>query len=89
MYDRHKTIFTNELGTVTTNKAALQVCPEALPKFYKPQTVPFAIKDAIGAELDRLESEGILEVSHSNWVAPLVAVPKKDIANSAFVEITR
>lgn len=44
LLDRHKTIFMNELGTVTTNKAALQVRPEALPKFYKPQTAPFAIK---------------------------------------------
>lgn len=36
--------------------------------------MPFATKDAIGADLDRLEEEGILEkVSHT---APIVAVPK-------------
>ena len=39
----------------------------------------FAIKDAIGRELDRLEQQGIIDkVSHSEWAAPIVAVPKKD-----------
>ena len=42
-------------------------------------TVPFAIRDAVGEELDRLEAEGITErVNHSEWAAPIVAVPKKD-----------
>ena len=77
LLDRHKAAFKDDLGTVTTHKAGLQVRPEAFNT--KPRTVPFAIKDAIGAELDRLESEGILEkVSHSDWAAPIVAVPKKD-----------
>lgn len=40
---------------------------------------PFAVKDAIGQELDRLEKQGIIEkVDHSDWAAPIVAVPKKD-----------
>ena len=57
----------------------LHVRPDALPKFFKPRPVPFATKDAIGAELDRLEVEGIVEkVTHSEWAAPIVAVPKKD-----------
>ena len=41
--------------------------------------MPFAIKEAVGAELDRLECEGILKkVDHSVWAAPIVVVPKKD-----------
>ena len=53
--------------------------PEATTKFHNARPVPFAIKDAVGAELDRLETEGILKkVNHSNWAAPIVAVPKKD-----------
>ena len=41
--------------------------------------VPFAIRDAVGQELDRLEKQGILQrVDHREWAAPIVAVPKKD-----------
>ena len=41
--------------------------------------MPFAIKDVIESELERLEALGILEkVDYSEWAAPIVAVPKKD-----------
>ena len=50
---------------------------DVTPIFLKPRPVPFAIKEAVGKELDRLEADGILEkVTHSNWAAPIVAVPK-------------
>lgn len=50
--------------------------------------MPFAIKDAVGAELDRLEAEGIVErVSHSDWAAPIVVVPRR-MAGLEFVGIT-
>ncbi len=51
----------------------------ARPKFFRPRSVPFAIREAVGEELDRLETAGILEkVSYAEWAAPIVAVPKKD-----------
>ena len=41
--------------------------------------MPFAIKEAVGQELDRLEKQGIIKkVSTGDWAAPIVAVPKKD-----------
>jgi len=33
----------------------------AVPKFCKAQTVPFALKDAIEWELNHLEQDGIIE----------------------------
>ena len=73
LLDKHNAIFKDELGIVKTYKATLQVCPDAQPKFYKPRPVPFATKDAIGAELERLKADGILErVSHSTWAAPIL-----------------
>ena len=49
------------------------------PKFFRPRSVPFAIKEAVGKEIERLERAGILEkVDHSEWAAPIVPVPKKD-----------
>ena len=57
--------------------AKLHVQPNSIPRFHKARPVPFPMKEAIGQEIDCLESEGILEkVKHSDWVAPVVAVPK-------------
>ena len=51
----------------------------ACPKFCKPRPVPLAMKAGVKHELDRLESEGVLEkVNYSEWAAPIVAIPKKD-----------
>ena len=73
---KYANIFKNELGTVSSHKATLQVQPEAISQG---SPVPFAIKEAVGAELDRLECEGIIKkVDHSVWPAPIVVVPKKD-----------
>ena len=59
-------------------EATLQLKPGAKPKFCKARPVPFALKAAIDRELDRLESQGILEkVSYSEWAAPIVPVPKQ------------
>ena len=60
-------------------KASLENRPDACPKFYGGRPVLFAIKAAIEEELDRLEASGVIEkVSHSDWAAPIVAVPKKN-----------
>ena len=41
--------------------------------------MPFAIRAAIGKELDLLEQQGIIEkVMHSDWAVPIAPVPKKD-----------
>ena len=51
----------------------------AAPRFYKARSVPFAVKEAIELELNRLEGAGILKkVDYSEWAAPIVSVPKKD-----------
>ena len=41
--------------------------------------MPFAMKDIVGQKLDRLEEQGALKkVEFSEWVAPIVTVPKKE-----------
>ena len=60
-------------------KVSLQVQQGGKPQFFKPRPVPFAIRDAVEKELDRLELQGILQkVSNSYWGALIVAVLKKD-----------
>ena len=79
LLERFKDVFKDQLGTASIHEAKLHIRSDAVPKFFKPRSVPFSTKDVIGAELDRLEAEGILEkVSHSEWAAPIDAVPKKD-----------
>ncbi len=79
LLETHAEIFKDELGTIKSFSASLQVRSEARPKFFKARSVPFAIKGALDRELDRLESCGILKkVTSSDWVAPIVAFSKKD-----------
>ena len=76
---RYKEVFDESLGTMRHFTAKLHVRPGAKPVFCKPRTVPFALKESLGKELDRLEEQGILRrVSHSDWAAPVVPVPKAD-----------
>ena len=49
------------------------------PQDFQARPVPFAIKEAIGQELDQMEKQGVIErINHSECAAPIVAVPKKD-----------
>ena len=76
---RHKEVFKDELGTMKDVKAKLYIKPGATPKFFKPRSVPNALKGAIEMELDRLEGMGVIEkVRYSEWAAPIVPVVKAD-----------
>lgn len=41
-------IFRDELGTVKPFKATLSLREGAIPMFFRPRSVPFAIQDAVG-----------------------------------------
>ena len=50
-----------------------------MQKFYKPRSVPFAMRNLVEKELERLQMQGIIEpVKFSDWAAPIVPVLKKD-----------
>lgn len=69
-------MFASELGTMKHFKAKVSVVPGAKPKFCRAHPVPFALWSGIEESLDR-EADGVLErVSHSEWAAPVVIVPK-------------
>ena len=72
-------MFTEKLGTIKSFSAKLSLKAGEEPKFFKPRSVPYAVRGAIDEELDRLEQQGILKkVTHSEWATPIVAVPKSD-----------
>ena len=72
-------VFRPELGQLKGVEATLEIQPEACPKFLKPRSMPYAIKDAVERDIERLEALGVLEkVRSSDWAAPIVPVPKSD-----------
>ena len=58
---KYAEIFNGELGTIKMFQAELQVRDGEKPRFFKPRSVRYAVKGAIGEELDRLEEKGILD----------------------------
>ena len=77
--DRHVNLFKEELGLVKGVKATLSVDKTATPRFFRARSVPFALRDRVESELDKLVKEGILHpVQFSDWAAPIVPVVKKD-----------
>ena len=72
-------VFRNELGTFTGPKAKLAVDPQVPPKFYKAQSLLYAMHDTVEQEFKNLQAAGIIEpISSSEWAAPVVPVLKRD-----------
>ena len=73
----NETLFKQQLGCGNTFKATLSLLEGVQPKYCKIRKLPFALKPVVGAELDRLEKEQVIEkVAHSDWATPLVVVRK-------------
>ena len=79
------------LITVCTIKgfaAELKVKENAPPQYFKPRTVPFALRDKVDTEIQRLEKERVLKkVESSDWVTPIVTVLQP--AEKEFVVISK
>ena len=70
--------FSGGLGKCSKLKAKLKVKNGAQPVFKKKRNVPFAAREQINKELDRLEESGILsKTDFSEWAAPKVHIKKK------------
>ena len=79
---KHEAVFKKELGTMKDVKSKIYVDPNAVPIFIKARPPPYALKQGIEAELERLISGGNLyAVQHSEWAAPIVPIltPDKSI----------
>ncbi|XP_060607830.1 uncharacterized protein K02A2.6-like [Ruditapes philippinarum] len=76
---KYANVFKSSLGKVTGYKATLKLKPNSNPKFIRARTVAFAVKPKIEAELERLVSEGVEKVTHSEWATPIVPVPKSNV----------
>ena len=76
---RYAAVFGSDRGHLQPSRGHLTLRDGAQPKFLKARPLPYALRDRVGLELDRLEQDGILtKVSHSDWATPVVPIPKKD-----------
>lgn len=76
---RYAVLFNESLGKLVDFKAKLYLQPNAKPVFMKARSVPYAMREKVEKELDRLESEGVLsKTAISEWGTPIVPVIKKN-----------
>ncbi len=69
---KYENVFQEGLGTMQGFQAKIIVDSQATPRFCKARTVPYAMREKVEEELNRLVMEGVLEpVEHSEWVAPM------------------
>ena len=79
LLDEFKEIFDSELGLLEGEKAKIYLHKNAVPRFCKARPVPYALKQKVENELDRMINSGILKpVEISDWATPIVPVRKPD-----------
>ncbi|XP_013145820.1 PREDICTED: uncharacterized protein K02A2.6-like [Papilio polytes] len=75
----YKELFSGGLGRFTGGKASLHVREGAMPVFHRARPLPYALRERVDAELDRMLRDGVIEpVDCSDWASPLVPVNKAD-----------
>ena len=76
---KHAQLFQEGLGTLKGTAAKIHVDPTATPIFHKARPVPYALREKIEHDLERLEKAGTIEpVQYSEWATPIVPVMKSD-----------
>jgi hypothetical protein len=72
-------VFAKGLGTVKGVKAKIYVDPKEKPRYFKARSPPFALKEKIELEIDRLVKEGtLIPIEFSEWATPIVPIVKGD-----------
>jgi len=79
LLEQYSEVFQVGLGTMKGYQAKIEVEPSAKPHYAKARSVPYALRQKVEEELDRLVAEGILEpIEYSDWAASIIAVVKSD-----------
>ena len=68
-------LFKDEIGTLRGVEAKLHVTKDATVRCFKARPVPYALREKVDAELDRLLEDGVIKpVEFSDYAAPIVPV---------------
>ena len=72
-------IFEDQLGYIEGVKAKLHLKPDVQPKFLRARNLPFALREKVESELERLVEAGVITpVQHAEWATPIVPVMKQN-----------
>ncbi|CAC5398917.1 unnamed protein product [Mytilus coruscus] len=75
---KYPQVFKEGLGTLKGTKARIYVDKDATPKYFKTRPVPYALKEKIEKELDRLEKGGNIERICGDYKVTINQVSKLD-----------
>ncbi|XP_054282540.1 uncharacterized protein K02A2.6-like [Macrosteles quadrilineatus] len=74
---KFRSVFQPGTGEIKGVKAHIVLKEGTVPKFCKARPVPFALREKVESELDRMVQEDVAyRVTNSQWSTPLVVVPK-------------
>ena len=77
---RDKMVFYKGRGTIKGFKADIKLQGGAIPIFRKARLFPYALRQNVEEELDRLKKLGVVKkLERSDWASPIVCVDKKDV----------
>ena len=79
LLNEYNDLFTEDVGLIKNYKCSLKLQKNAKPTFIRARPVPYALKDQVEEEIDRLEKADIIEkVTYSEWGTPVVPIVKKN-----------
>ena len=77
--EQNKEIFQQGLGKIKGIETKLHVDTQAKPLYFKACSVPFALRQKVEQELERLESQDVITpIPFLEWATPIVPVVKND-----------
>ena len=72
-------LFSSGLGTFTKGKITIQLNDTAVPKYFRPRPLPYAMREQVELELNKLLELGIIHsIDFSEWATPVVPVVRRD-----------
>ena len=82
-------LFAEEVGTLQGYQAKITLSSDAKPRFHKPRQVPYALKQKLEKELNRLQKRALYSQSRTVSGQHLLSLRERLIILSEFVGITR
>lgn len=59
--------------------AKIYIKPDARPRYYRPQNVPYVLREKVNAAIEKLETDSVIEaVRHSDWATLIVPILKNN-----------